>query len=192
MKKTISKKRLLIFIILLMIAFFKFIFLYFFIESIHARSADAEMYHEYAVGAYTNDMTLSWPIFLKLTNDAGLYSRHFFSFIILAISSIVIPLQAVNLSKTKNHKDSTYLFPLIITSTYPSLFYFSMDILRDIPMLFITLYGFSLIKKNFDSSYNLYPTLFLYIKIFFIGAILFKLRPYLAVAFFLSFFRILP
>lgn len=175
-----------------LIVFFK-ILAYFFLysQSLGAGGAsDANYYHAYAMGV-GNYATSLWPVLLRYLNDIGFYDRNivavfsFFSTITLA----PYLLYKVIIYKDFNKKSSLALSIYIIFSLYPTLYFFTFDIYRDVFMFCVVLLSWFFLKRYYDggvaSLYNL-------IIFFALGYLCFLIRHYLGfsavVAFFIYYF----
>lgn len=147
--------------------------------------SDADYYHTYAIGM--TDMAVNiWPVILRFFNEMGLYSREYFSFILFLLNLIIIPLFSAKISgldfKT-NQKQ--YLILVLICTLYPTLFFYSLDIYRDVFMVFLFLLGAFFVKQALKTN-ELLVFLGLYVFSVIIGLFLLQLRPYLGYAFLLS------
>lgn len=149
--------------------------------------SDANYYHNYAIGL--TDIALNnWPVFLRGLNEVGIYDRDVFSLILSFFGVFAIPfiyhlmVRRLNLSYFLIYYQLSVLWIVL----YPSLFFFSLDIVRDTVMVFI----FSLIvyvihlMRNSTWSFRVFTIPLLIILVF----ALVDLRLYLAVSVFLAYF----
>jgi len=184
----ISNLTILLFIFCML--FFK-ILIYFlinneFIEFSFGGGSDANYYHGYAIGNINVAVNI-WPEILKYLNEKGLYSRSYISHILLVLN-LTIPFLCIYLSGLKfNYNQKNYLYLLLICTIYPTLFFYSLDIFRDVFMTFSFLIGCLAVKNSLSNS-NFFSFLFFYILAILIGIFLLKLRPYLGYAFLLALF----
>lgn len=145
-------------------------------------SKDSDYYHAYAIGN-VDYATSVWPIILRFFNDLGVYNRIFFSFILFIIASIAIPILVIKIADLKK-EDNLYWLTFLFLNCMPTIFYNSMDVYRDIFMLYILMLAIFCIKKISLNYHIIINTIFL----IFLTWLLYGLRPYLAVAFILSVF----
>ncbi|WP_373683709.1 hypothetical protein [Acinetobacter sp. YH12255] len=140
----------------------------------------------YAIGNINVAVNI-WPEILKYLNEKGLYSRSYISHILLALN-LTIPFLCIYLAGLKfNYNQKNYLYLLLICTIYPTLFFYSLDIFRDVFMTFSFLIGCLAVKNSLSNS-NFFSFLFFYILAILIGIFLLKLRPYLGYAFLLALF----
>jgi len=178
-------------IMFFIIIFIKFLFISLFLESVHSMGVDTIYYNDYALGLTQKPPTPynSWAVTLKYLNSIGLYSRNVLAIIIAFLGNIIIPLQVASLSRDKTTVNNHYWLAIITISLYPSLFFFSLDILRDIPMLFLFLFGLQVLKMTLKAKQNsgsIFYILLLYIILIIIGYMLFSLRKYFGFAYFFA------
>lgn len=144
--------------------------------------SDAAYYHAYAEG-YIDIAVNIWPVLLRYLNDFNLYSREFISYIYLFLNLFIIPFIVAKLSQIKLRENQKYYFYiLLICLIYPTLYFFTFDIYRDVFMVIIFLLGCLTVKK----ALNTYNILIMLVVLSFctaIGIFLFALRPYLGAAF---------
>lgn len=187
--KNISNNFLFLCVILLI--FFKIVF-YFLVKSNLVTislggGSDAQYYNDYAVG-FVDIAVNIWPIILRHLNNFGLYSREILSFLILSLNLFFIPILIAKLSELNFDKNQKYfLYILLLILAYPTLYFFSFDIYRDVFMTFSFLIGCLIVKKSLSSA-NFLSFLFFYLASILIGVFLLNLRPYLGYAFLLSLF----
>lgn len=148
---------------------------------------DADYYHFYAIGVFDVAVNI-WPEILKHLNELGLYSREFTSYVLLFLNLCIIPFLIVKLSNLnfkKNQKN--YLYAFLICSIYPTLFFYTFDIYRDVFMVSAFAIGCLVVKESLNSS-KFISFSFYYLMAILIGIFLLELRPYLGYSFLLSFF----
>ena len=147
--------------------------------------ADSVYYDDYALGQM-NYATSTWPIILRYLNDLGLYSREFISYIFLFLNIFYIPQLTCKLANLSFKKDQKYyLYVFLLCTIYPTMFFFTFDIYRDIFMVFVFLIGCLFVKKSLESTGFLWFFFFMIAAII-IGFVLLGLRPYLGYSFLLS------
>ena len=180
----------LILIIILMLVTFKILFYVLVKGEVifpgFGTGSDADYYHAYAEGA-TNVAVNIWPVLLRYLNDNNLYSREVASYILLFISTFLIPFIMCKLSNlTFKIDQKNYLFLVTICLIYPTLYIFTFDIYRDVFMIFSFLIGCMIFKKSLTSNSLIFMLYFALALI--IGFFLLALRPYLGYAFILALF----
>ncbi|MFB5700135.1 hypothetical protein ACE5JW_07375 [Acinetobacter radioresistens] len=146
---------------------------------------DSDYYDAYALG-YTDVSVNVWPVILRLFNDLGFYSRDGISYLFLFINLFIIPFLVAKLSGLNFKKDQKYyLYSTLLCLIYPTLFFYTFDIYRDVFMTFSFLIGCWIVKKSLTSS-SFFSFSLLYILAILIGLFLLALRPYLGYAFLLA------
>lgn len=148
---------------------------------------DANYYDSYALG-YADIAVNIWPVILRYLNSIDLYYREGISYIFLFFNLFIIPIITNKISGISFKFDQKYyLFSFLICLVYPTLFFFTFDIYRDVFMLFSFLLSCLIVKKCLNSSsYLLFLSLFLLSLV--MGLFLLGLRPYLGYAFLLALF----
>lgn len=149
--------------------------------------SDAEYYNYYALG-YTEVAVNTWPVMLRYLNNHGLYSRTIISYLLFFISLFFIP-GLVNKLAGLSFKDDqkNYLYIILLCLIYPTIFFYTFDVYRDVFMVFSFLVGCLIVKKCLNSS-NYINFLLLFLISLLIGFFLLGLRPYLGYAFLLALF----
>ena len=147
--------------------------------------SDANYYDSYALGS--TDLAVNiWPVILRYLNDIGLYYRHSITFIIFLLNLMAIPIIVTNLAGLSLKSNQKYYFYIILLcSAYPTLFFYALDVYRDVFMVFSFLIGCLAVKKSINSTSFLILIFYLSISVL-IGMFLLGLRPYLGYAFLLS------
>lgn len=143
---------------------------------------DANYYHAFAIGLDNYAVNL-WPVFLRYVNDFGLYDREYVSFFLSFLAIFLIPFMISKLALVKKFSNKQYivLFLFLIITIYPNIFFQSLDIYRDVFMLFIFLIGLFVVK-NFSRKKILIKILYFFIALC-IAYLLFLFRPYLGFGF---------
>lgn len=99
---------------------------------------DSEYYDAYArgLGDYA---TSFWPVLLRFLNELGFYSRQAVSALNMALGVWVTPLLmgslSARLAKQRWARQRILWFGAAVVALYPSLFFFTLDIYRDVFML---------------------------------------------------------
>lgn len=146
---------------------------------------DSDYYHDYALG-YIDISVNIWPDILRFFNDLGFYSRDGISYLFLFINLFIIPFLVAKLSGLNFKKDQKYyLYSVLVCLIYPTIFFYTLDIYRDVFMVFSFLVGCLIVKKSLNSD-NFIVFSFFYILAILIGLFLLALRPYLGYAFLLA------
>lgn len=147
--------------------------------------SDANYYDAYALGSIDIAANI-WPILLRYINGIGLYSRHIITFILFLLNLLAIPIIATKLAGLNIKSNQKYCFYIILLcSAYLTLFFYALDIYRDVFMVFSFLVGCLTVKKLINSNGFLSFVFYLSISIL-IGMFLLGLRPYLGYAFLVS------
>ena len=146
---------------------------------------DSDYYHGYALGY--DDLTVNfWPVILRFLNDLGLYSRDGISYLFLFLNIFIIPFLVAKLSGLDFKKDQKYyLYSTLLCLIYPTLFFYTFDIYRDVFMVLSFLVGCLIMKKCLSRS-NFFSFSYFYILAILMGLFLMALRPYLGYAFLLA------
>lgn len=180
-----------IFIGIISLIFLKIIYFYLvnfdFFQIGFGAGSDANYYHAYAVGNVDVAVNI-WPEILRYFNEMGLYSRNYISYILFFLNLIIIPLLSAKISGINfRENQKTYLYLILICTLYPTLFFYSLDVYRDVFMVFSFLVGCLIVKKSLNNS-NFFYFCFLYLLAIILGLFLLSLRPYLGYAFLLALF----
>ncbi|WP_352338918.1 hypothetical protein [Psychrobacter sp. 16-MNA-CIBAN-0192] len=182
--KRVSNKSLLLLIIILI--FFKIIlFIAVRNELINfslGGGSDADYYNDYTLGKLDVAVNI-WPVILRYMNNIGIYSREFIPYIFLIANILFIPIMIASLADIGFNKEQKYyLYIFLLCLIYPSLYFFTFDIYRDVFMVLVFLIGCMVVKSCLASS-SLSKAIFLFLIAIAIGWILTKFRPYLGIAF---------
>lgn len=147
--------------------------------------SDADYYDAFAKG-YEDYTTSLWPVFLKFVSDAGFYSRSLISYIIFGIHLFILPLLIVKIANLSfKHKQKQYLICILLTLIYPTIFFYSMDIYRDIVMICIFLVACLIVNSYINATNILFSLLFFLLSIIFLY-LLYGFRPYLGFGFLMA------
>lgn len=146
---------------------------------------DSDYYDAYALG-YVDVAVNIWPVILRFFNDLGFYSRDGISYLFLFVNLFIIPFLVAKLSGLNFKKDQKYyLYSVLLCLIYPTLFFYTFDIYRDVFMVLSFLVGCLIVKKFLNSS-SFISFSFLYLFAILTGLFLLALRPYLGYAFLLA------
>lgn len=148
---------------------------------------DADYYHLYAIGEI-DFATNIWPTILYYLNKFNFYNRDIIKYFLFFISSLVIPIFIMIILKKKEHiveKNVFWSFALII-SLYPSLFFFTIDIYRDISMICLFLINIFILAIYTNNSG--FKAFFMSILFIALSIHLFFWRPYLGFSLLTAFF----
>lgn len=149
--------------------------------------SDADYYNGYAVGYFDVAVNI-WPVILRYFNNIGLYSRELTSYFLLFLNIFSIPALIIKLSGLNFKSNQKYYFySILVCLIYPTLFFYTFDIYRDVFMVFSFLVGCLIVKKLLYSL-NFTSFIFYYLLAILMGFFLLALRPYLGYAFLLSLF----
>ncbi|SKA89407.1 hypothetical protein SAMN02745130_03036 [Thiothrix eikelboomii] len=152
-------------------------------ESIFLSGNDSGYYHAYAMGE-VSEVTSVWPIFLKFLHEYGLYDRYVISVILFLISIFIPFIFASLLLKTEVFNNAAdrkvYWNFILLISCYPSIFLLSLDIYRDMAMLFLFSITLWLIKKYIEKNQR--GKTLLILPIILLIYLLFLFREYLGVS----------
>lgn len=150
---------------------------------------DSNYYHLVAIGLdnLDNHAVNFWPIILRFLNNFGLYDRFYVSLFLSFLALFIIPFMVGKLSIQKDFSNKQYivLFLFLIISIYPNIFFQSLDIYRDVFMIFIFLLGLFVIKYM-QNSKKIPKKIIYFILALAISYVLYLLRPYLGFAFFVA------
>lgn len=171
--------------------FVKIIFLIFFAFRDHGffgGGNDSDYYHAYALGV-DDAVTSIWPVILRLFNDVGMYSRPGVGGLLVFLGVVLVPYMVAKLSIVKESPARNKVFwgMVLLVSAYPTLFYYTFDIYRDVFMVFVFLGGVFFLRAISIARAGFYK-FYLYLIASAIAYLLFLLRPYLGFAFGVSLF----
>lgn len=113
-------------------------------ELLQISGNDSDFYNDFALGFISDKNASSiWPFILRGLNDVGFYNRKIISWLLFALGSLVIPFvfaaalpTSVNISHRAQHQ-RLFWSAAILVSLYPTIFYFTFDIYRDVIMILI-------------------------------------------------------
>ena len=133
-----------------------FIYYQSFIEgTVFGGGNDGDYYHNYALGynVITNvrvDFAANyWPVILRFLNENELYNREVLSLILFVMSLTLTPYIYYKMVKIQANEIKLVVagsFLLIIY--YPTIFYLTVDIFRDVLMFTILLFSFLILQNE--------------------------------------------
>lgn len=179
MKVTISEKRIWLFVfIALLFKITYFIYYKWFITgTIFGGGNDADYYNAYALGADYPAVNF-WPIILRFLNEMGLYNRNVITWVTFVISLTLQPYLYYKMVKIQADEIKPVMagsFFLIIF--YPTMFYLTIDIFREIHMFTVLLLCLLFYKKFLETSWQKgFVYIFIYVGLTYF---LYLMRPYL-------------
>lgn len=147
---------------------------------------DSEYYHEYAIG--NDDLALNaWPLLLRVLNEASFYSRDGVSHFLKLLAFLFVPLTIGALCRVHRSpvRSRVYWSAALVASAYPTIIYFTTDIYREVFMLTVWLCGVFLFKALSEKRQVLSKILILQVGVL-LSFLLYTLRPYLGVAYFVA------
>lgn len=171
---------LIFFFIILKITVLLFLKLY--THQIFDGGNDSNYYHAFAIGL-DNYAVNFWPVLLRYLNDFGFYNREYVSLFLSFLAIFLIPLMIAKLALVNSFSKKQYvvLFLFLIITIYPNIFFISLDIYREVFMIFVFLIGLFVIKDFLRR--NLFVKVFYFFITLFIAYLLFLLRPYMGLGF---------
>ena len=144
--------------------------------------SDANYYDAYAQG-YVNAAVNIWPVILRYLNNIGVYSRDITSYVLLLFNILIIPVIVARLAGIRLKKNQKYYFYIfLICLLYPTLYFFTFDVYRDVFMVLCFLIGCVVVKAALTTKSSLI-FISLFVVSLLMGWFLAALRPYLGVAF---------
>jgi len=172
---------LLVFIIL-MLKVLLFIYLNIFMEGTgFGGGSDADFYHLYAFGKGGYSPPNLWPKILLFLNEVGLYNRDIVTLVLFVNSYTLLPYIYYKLVKFQDNRiNSVKAGSVFLIIFYPSFFYFTLDVYREVFMFTVLLLSLLLYKKILEVNWlrgKVYFLIFLSMVL-----VLFLLRPYLGVS----------
>ena len=142
---------------------------------------DADYYDAFARGE-AEVATSLWPLLLRTLNEVGLYSREGVSVALFLMGSVAIPwlvgkLVTGGIPRGRDVVQGAWLAAILV-SLYPALFFYTLDIYRDVFMMFLFLLAVLAFQKASYSSSQL-PKVIWFAVYFSAAGVLLLLRPYL-------------
>ncbi|MDN7126938.1 hypothetical protein J6J08_06055 [Pseudidiomarina sp. 1APR75-33.1] len=143
---------------------------------------DSNYYHLAATGE-VDVFTSAWPIVLRGLSQAGLYDRDLVSLVLFIIASVLLPvlfLKIIDGNSTPLKKDAKWISVFLIL-TYPTIFFFSLDLYRDIVIYTLSVISFLLAKSIIETRYTFRRILLASIYVV-VSYVCFLFRDYFGVA----------
>ena len=182
MKITISEKRIWLFVVIALLSKITYFIYYkmFISGTVFGGGNDSDYYNAYALGVDYVVVNF-WPVILRFLNEMGYYNRNVISWITFVISITLQPYVYYKMVKIQADEIKPVMagsFFLIVF--YPTMFYLTIDIFREVYMFIALLLCLLLYKKFLETNW---PKGFVYIFIY-VGLtfFLFLMRPYLGFA----------
>lgn len=147
---------------------------------------DSDYYHDYATGDEEFAVNL-WPVILRWLDSVGLYSRDGVSVFLFLVASLVLPFLVANLSYRRGvaYRSTLYWGVALFISLYPTLIFYSMDVYRDVFMLFVFVSGLY-VFRGLSEKRSLLGKGRLLILAGGFGWVLYLFRPYLGFGFLMA------
>jgi len=144
---------------------------------------DSVYYHSYAVGELDHAVNL-WPVILRFLNDLGVYDRDGVSFFMFFLDLMFVPflVYLCSVFSMTGRRQRVFLISYLVVAAYPSLFFFSLDIYRDLVMLAVFLLAVFAFRLRLERGGIVYIVLF-----FLLCYVSFLFREYLGGAMFISY-----
>lgn len=185
------KKIQALFFLLFIIKLFAYVWLTVFqTELIQMSGNDSDFYNDFALGFIADKNASSiWPFILRELNDLGLYNREVISWLLFTLGSLVIPFvfaavlpASINITH-QSQREKLFWSVAILISLYPTTFYFTFDIYRDVIMILI--FGLCLLVARYaaENSNKVAVTIPL---LLLISYFLYLFRAYLGFAVFIA------
>ena len=151
---------------------------------------DADYYHFYAEG-YDDIAPNFWPIMLRFLSGLGLYDRDAVSYLMFLLGNIAIPVifSSIVVFLVHDKRNSRLIFwsSLLLIIIYPTIFYYSLDIYRDVFMYTLFLAACASLAKHKALSGRVFISRYLLI-FFVLSYACYLLRGYLGAAMILALF----
>lgn len=147
---------------------------------------DADYYHSFAIGE-SESAANGWALTLRYLNDLSLYNRSVMNCILFALGVLIIPVLTAEVAffRNKMSKSKEYWALVLVLTLYPTLYYYTFDIYRDVFMIFLFLLSMYIIRVR-DVRKFIFYKFFLNSQLVVLIAMLYALRPYLGVSIVLS------
>ena len=148
---------------------------------------DADSYNNYALGYDVFAVNL-WSDILRFLNEFGIYNRVGIKFFLAFIGFLVIPFvfAAIAVDNNKKYNKNYFWFAALVVSSYPTILYFTLDIYRDVFVIFIFLLALFFVRCYIESK-NFMLRFYCFFIILYLSYLLFGFRNYLGIAFLFAF-----
>ena len=141
---------------------------------------DADYYNNYALG-YGDFAANYWPVILRFLNENELYNRDVISLILFVTSITLTPYIYYKMVKIQaNEIKPVMAGSFFLTIYYPTLFYLTVDIYREVLMITILFFSLLIYKKILETN-SLRDKVYLLIYLS-LAYFLYLLRDYLGVS----------
>lgn len=154
---------------------------------------DSDYYHAVATGL-TDNAVNAWPILLRVLNAFGVYHRQavsVFLYVVFVSVALLTPKLFVSksVSSPLTHRDIRNRQHLLgaFLLIYPSFFYFTTDIYRDVFMVGLFVFSIFLLKIYYE-GHSIILKMLLAMFFFTLCFYMYQLRPYLGFAMAIAFF----
>lgn len=155
---------------------------------------DGNTFDAYALGL-RNDVAGIWPDLLRFLHSVGLYNRFAVTMVLCLLGFFVIPYLTARISSLPSSTQASqrvFWCAFLLMALYPTLFFYSLDIFRDVFMIFCFLLAVWSIEEYFESEKIVSWRSFVLVAFFFsMCFFLFLLRDYLGFSLFAAFFACL-
>ena len=162
-----------------------FVFFKDFLLGLAGGGNDSNYYHAVAIGnSFVRNEFNLWGYYLYLLNTLGLYNRELLALVFFSMSISLLPILYYKIIFYEK-RSKAGIFSFFIMVFYPTVFFYSFDIYRDVFLLVLTLLSLYFFKKYLESRflwsffYLLFFLLIAYIAVY--------LRIYLGASLFIAF-----
>ena len=182
MKLGISEKRIWFFVFIALL--FKIAYFIYYKTSISGTifggGNDADYYNDYALGLTPYAINF-WPVILRFLNEMGFYNRNVITWITFVTSITLTPYLFYKMVKIQAEEIKPVMAgSLFLVIFYPTMFYLTIDIFREVYMFTVLLLCLLLYKKLLEINLlKGYVYIFIYIGLTYF---LYLMRPYLGFA----------
>ena len=141
---------------------------------------DADYYNAYALGADYVAVNF-WPVILRFLNEMGYYNRNIISIISFVTSLTLLPyvyykMVKIQADEIKSVMAGSFFFIIF----YPTVFYLTIDVFREVYMFIVLLLCLLLYKKLLETKWQKgFFYIFIYVGLTYF---LYLMRPYLGFA----------
>ena len=115
--------------------------------SVFGGGNDADYYHRYALGFYNLAVNF-WPILLRFLNEMGFYDRNIITIITFILSITILPFLFYKMVKIQTDEIKPVMaVSFLLVIFYPTIFYITVDIYREVTMFIFLLLCLIIYKK---------------------------------------------
>lgn len=155
---------------------------------------DGRTYDAYALGV-RNDVIGLWADILRFLHSAGVYNRVGVTMLLCLLSFFAVPYLTARISSFSSSSETSkrvFWCSFLVVALYPTLFFYSLDVYRDVFMVFCFLLAVWSIKEYFECEKIISWRSCVLVSFFFMMSFfLFLLRDYLGFSLFAAFFACL-